>query len=209
MNVKINNLKKYYQDKLILNIKEIEFKENQTYCIRGRNGSGKTTLMQIITQLLSYNTGEIRYNHQMVNKALMKQMTYVSQNPYVFNTTVFENIYYPLKLRNNKKIEIESLIDDYLAYFELKDLKHQQSQICSSGEKMKIALIRSFIFKPQLLCLDEPTTNLDVESIEKLKKKLLELKKHTTIIFISHDLEFIQTLSDKTYLLKDGKLRIE
>jgi len=204
MNVKINHLKKYYQDKLILDIENLEIIKNQTYCIRGRNGSGKTTLMQVIAQLLPFDSGEILFEEN----DFMEKMTYVSQNPYLFHTTVYENIYYPLKLRDHDKKRTEIEINDYLDYFEISHIKNQNAKKCSSGEKMKIAIIRSLIFKPKLLLLDEPTTNLDIESIEKLKNKLIDIKNQTTIIFISHDIHFIKAISDVELRLEDAKLEI-
>ncbi len=208
MKININNLTKYYHNKLILSIPELEFRENKTYCIRGRNGTGKTTLMQMIANLLTYDSGEVLYDKQLIHHEIMKKMTYVSQNPYIFNTSVYQNIEYPLKLRNEDKETIEKKVNTYLEYFELDTLKYQNAKKCSSGEKMKIALARSLIFKPEVLLLDEPTTNLDVESIEKLKNILLKIKKDTTIIFISHDLNFIKSISDIDLLLKDTILEI-
>lgn len=208
MNIKIDDLKKYYYDKLILNINEVEFKENYTYCIKGRNGSGKTTIMQIIANLLPYDEGEILYDNELIHNEIMKDMTYVSQNPYIFNGSVYDNVYYPLKIRNYDKNYLENEINSYLEYFEIEHIKDQNAKKCSSGEKMKIAIARSLIFKPKLLLLDEPTTNLDIESIEKLKEKLLEIKKHTTIIFISHHLNFINAISDVQFILKDTILEM-
>lgn len=208
MKVEIKNLIKNYHDKPILNVNQLVIDKNRTICIRGRNGTGKTTFMKIVANLLGYNQGEILYDGESINPEIMKRMTYVPQNPYIYNTSVYQNIIYPLKLRDMDVKDIENRIDEYLTYFELDQIKDQNAKKCSSGQKMKIGLIRGMIFKPELLLLDEPTTNLDVESIEKLKKQILSIKKETTIIFISHDIDFIKSIRDVEFLLKDTKLEL-
>ncbi len=208
MKIEINKLKKYYQNKLILDINNVVFNKNMTYCIKGRNGSGKTTLLQIIANLMLYDKGEILYDNKLMHYEFMKDITYVSQNPYIFNGTVYDNIYYPLKIRKSDASKLENKVYAYLEYFEIDHIKNQLAKKCSSGEKMKIALARSLIFKPKLLLLDEPTTNLDIESIEKLKAILLKIKKQTTIIFVSHQIDFINAISDKQFILKDTLLEM-
>lgn len=87
-------------------------------------------------------------------------------------------------------------INDYAEKLNLTPLLQKNSRNLSDGEQKKTSILRSIIFGPKILLLDEPTTSLDVESIEELTTLLKELKNKMTIIIVSHDRSFIEELRD-------------
>ena len=164
----------------------IIIKDNRVTVIEGKNGSGKTTLLRAMSGLIPF-TGSIR---------LDGDITYNSQEPVIFDRTVLENIMYPLRIR---KLNVEDYLDEINKYsdmLELTPLLEENGKNLSSGEKMKVSIIRSVIFKPKYVLLDEPTTHLDIESIDELINLIRRLKNEITFIIVSHNKQFITELFD-------------
>jgi tungstate transport system ATP-binding protein len=183
--IKVTNLKVTYPE-LTIKFDDVEIKENAITFVRGQNGSGKTTLLKSLSGLITYE-GSIEGN---------LNITYNSPKPVLFNRTVLENIVYPLKIR---KLDIDSYMDtvnDYSKKLCLTSLLEKHAHKLSDGEQKKTSILRSIIFGPKILLLDEPTASLDVESIVELTLLLKELKKSMTIIIVSHDRAFIEELHD-------------
>jgi energy-coupling factor transporter ATP-binding protein EcfA2 len=183
--INTKNVKVVYPE-LTIKFDDVTIKENLITFIKGPNGSGKTTLLKSLSNLLEYE-GEIVGNNDI---------TYNSPKPVLFNMTVLENITYPLRIR---KLNIESYmprINNYVEKLNLTPLLQKNAHKLSDGEQKKTSILRSIIFGPKILLLDEPTTSLDVESIEELTILLKELREEMTIIIVSHDRSFIEELHD-------------
>lgn len=165
------------------------FDEKITF-ITGRNGTGKTTLLKSIAGLQEYE-GEI-----------IGTGTYLSQEPVIFNRTALENIIYPLEIRGLDPADYMDRINMLGDKLSIRHLFHKNAKKMSGGEKIKVALIRGIIFEPKVLLMDEPTTHLDIESIEELEILLNELKEKMTIIIVSHNKSFMETLKDHEYHLE-------
>lgn len=190
--INLRNVNIVFSDVLI-KYKDITFENGEITFISGPNGSGKTTLLKAIAGIIDYK-GEI------VRKGFV---TYVSQKPVLFSKTVYENIIYPLQIRKLDISEYEDKINSLVKLFDLEKILNKKAKACSSGEQMKTSILRSIIFEPDVLLLDEPTTALDIKSIEVLTKLLREIKKDMTIIISSHDRLFIEELQDNLYELGD------
>lgn len=190
--IDITNLKIQYRE-IELEYPDYQIQENSITCISGKNGSGKTSLLKAIANLVTY-TGNITKS----------DATFVSQAPVMFRKTIYENITYPLRIRKMNIKEFEKEINDYISTFELESLQFQDASLCSSGEQMKASIIRAVIFRPKVLLLDEPTTALDIDSINRLTTLLLQLKSTMTIIISSHDRRLIEEISDYHIQLGDS-----
>ena len=167
------------------------FKKHKISVVSGRNGTGKTTLLKAIASLIDY-TGEVK---------VRGEITYNSQEAVLFDRTVYENIIYPLKIR---KLDIElyqETIEKYCKALDIYHLLDKNALKLSSGEKMKVSIVRSVIFNPEIVLLDEPTTHLDLESINELSLLLKELRNKITFIIVSHNKTFIEELIDEEYHL--------
>lgn len=185
--IKINNVAVSYGD-LRFEFKNHTFKD--VTFITGRNGSGKTTLLKAIAGLLEHE-GTIDGSG-----------VYFSQDPVIFDRTVYENIVYPLILRGLDVEDYNDRIYDLATKLNIKHLFKKNAKKLSGGEKMKVAFIRGVIFNPKVILLDEPTTHLDIESIDELVQMIKELKKEMTILIVSHNKAFMDELKEQEYYLE-------
>lgn len=208
MDISVRNLKRYYSDKLVLDIDELTMKRGQITGIIGSNGSGKSTLLNIVAGLDSNCSGTIEYDGQLINEDIYKEMTLVSQKPYLFRRKVYENIGYPLKIRNVKKEEMEKRIIDILKRFEIEELKDKRAHLLSGGESQKVSLARALVFEPKLLLLDEPTSNIDPESIKVMEREILRFNEETkgTVLIVTHNIDQSKRICDRVICLDRGKV---
>lgn len=210
MRVEIENLTKKYGDRTVLNIDNLIFEEGKITGVTGPNGSGKTTLLNIIGGIDAEYNGNVYYNGKNLDNETKRNMTYLFQKPYLFRRSVYENIAYPLKLRDYANDKTISLTNAIMENLEIEDLKDLKAHKLSGGESQKVALARALVFKPKLLLLDEPTSNIDPESIKILEREILRFNKETnaTIIIITHNMEQIERLCHKAVGLSNGKVGV-
>src|SRR5665648_40695 len=104
---KVRDLKKVYNNKIVLDVDNLNFQEGKIYAIVGPNGSGKTTLLNILNLLEKPDEGQMFFYDQEINKKsnpdileIRRQMTLVNQDPFLFHSTVYDNIAYGLKIRS-------------------------------------------------------------------------------------------------------------
>lgn len=204
MEIRIKNLKKSFDKKRILDIKDLKLEKGEITGIIGANGAGKTTLLNIIAGLDTDYTGDIKYDNLDLNRDLQKEISLVFQTPYLFKRSVYENIEYPLKIRKIDKEKRRELTLDIIERLEIKDLKDKFAHRLSGGESQKVALARSLIFKPRLLLLDEPTSNIDSDSIKIMEREILNFYRetHGTVIIVTHNNEQSKRLADNIVELK-------
>lgn len=208
MELHISNLKKQYHKRVVLDIDDLYIKSGQVLGLTGPNGSGKTTFMRIIAGLESADEGLVNYDTISLNKRILKAMTYVSPNPYLIDTTVFNNIAYPLKIRKFEKNEIEKRVNVVLDEFGITSLKSKNAKQLSSGESQRVALARALVFEPELILLDEPTANIDKETVPIIEKALLKHNRDSgmTIVIATHDIEQPKRLCEKIIRFESGLL---
>ena len=208
MRLDINKITKKYGNKKVLDIEELTIEEGKITGITGPNGCGKTTLINIISGLEDDFSGIVMYNNQYLDRLVSKNITYVFQKPYLFRRSVYENISYPLKLRNIKKSEVERLVLDIIEKLEIEDLAEKRADLLSGGESQKVALARALVFNPKLLLLDEPTSNIDPESIKIMEREILAFYKRAkaTIVIVTHNLEQSKRLCHNIINLEQGKV---
>ncbi|TCQ08077.1 tungstate transport system ATP-binding protein [Serpentinicella alkaliphila] len=208
MKIQLNQVNKNYGKEDIFSINEFEFKTNIINGIIGDNGSGKTTLLRMLSGLdRSYN-GDILYNGRLYADSLIKDITYISQKPYMLKRSVFENLAYPLKIRGYSKDSIEGKVKTFLKKFGIEQLRNREAEVLSAGERQKVALARGIIFEPKLLLLDEPTANIDPETVEFLEEILMEYQQGTevNIILVTHNINQAMRVCKQVSLLKDRNL---
>jgi len=168
---------------------DTEFPKNAVTIVTGRNGAGKTTLLKAVGGLIGHE-GEI---------AKEGFATLHFQDPVVFDRSVYQNIVYPLEIRGRDVRAYDERIHEYARLMSLEEKLHENAKELSAGQKMKTSLLRSVVFEPDILLLDEPTTYLDIESIEELKTLVNTLKNKMTIILVCHDRAFNEAVGDGVY----------
>ena len=208
MKIQAYNIRKKYQENLVLNIESISFKEGLITGITGPNGSGKTTLLNIIAGLDLDFDGHVLYNEKKLDKKTMEDMTLIFQKPYLFRRSVFDNIAYPMILRKENGETIKKSVYEIARILDIEDLLSKKGHQRSGGETQKVALARAMVFKPSVLLLDEATSSLDPESVWTIEEAIKRYNKMTkaTIIVITHNIEQSKRLCDEIVTLELGKV---
>lgn len=171
--VTIKNLKKYYGDRLILDIDKFEIEEKEKIGIVGENGVGKTTLLKILIGELKADGGSVY---------LTDSYSYISQ------------LDEECKVCDNSKIK------------KIFNVPNEYEEYLSGGEKMKMRVVGSLQENTSLIIADEPTSNLDSESIKKLDDMF---KKYSgALLVVSHDRKFLDDVCNEIAEIEDGKLKV-
>lgn len=195
--IEIKNLKKYYEDRLILEITNLNFSKGKIYSILGRNGAGKSTLLKILGGILSYDEGNLRYDRDNVILS--------TQEPLFFKGNVIYNLTESFKLRN-LKVELDK-VTIFLKEFQIEKLKESSVDNLSGGEKAKIQFIRTILYNKKILLLDEPTASMDKKSTYVVERILSELRDMgCLIIIVTHDYEQAVRISNYIYEVDEGKI---
>jgi len=212
---KVRNLKKVYNNKIVLDVDNLDFQEGKIYAIVGPNGSGKTTLLNILNLLEKADEGQIFFHDQEItNKSnedileIRRRMTLVNQNPFLFHSTVYDNIAYGLKIRSIPPKVQKSRIKSALNIVGLSGFKDRRANQLSGGESQRAVIARALVIEPEVLFLDEPTANIDQKHIDVVERIIKKIKKEikTTVIFTTHDLSQAYRLADEVISLLDGKI---
>lgn len=208
MDIHIKDLKKAYDGKTVLNIEDLHIEEGKGYGIIGPNGAGKSTLLKIIAGLEEKDSGTVYFNQVVLTDELRKKITYLSQSPYLLRTSVFNNIAYPLKLRKVQKSVVEKKVTDIMKELNVYELRNQIATSLSGGESQKVVLARALVFEPELLLLDEPTANIDPQTIEVLEKAILKRNNQNrmTTITITHNMGQVHRMCDEVIYIDKGKV---
>lgn len=223
----VKNLSKSFNSNKILDNISFVLEDNDKVCLIGNNGAGKSTLLKILNGDINYDSGNINYNDENIGM-LMQEIDIkdydLTITCYIKRKTGFENIENKLKeleknLSDSNMEEYGNVLDLYLKLdgynFENninmllnglglnKDLNKKVKEL-SGGEKIKVLLTILLLSNPDIMLLDEPTNNLDIDGITYLENYLVKLNKK--MIIVSHDEEFLNNISNKIFELNQGKL---
>lgn len=213
--LKIRNLKKIYNGRIVLDIESLNFQKRKIYAIVGPNGSGKTTLLNILNLLEKPDEGQISfYDKEITNKSnsdileSRRRMTLVNQDPFLFHSTVYDNIAYGLKIRSLSSAEQRIRVKNSLKMVGLSNFENRRVNQLSGGEAQRVVIARALVIKPEILFLDEPTTSIDQKYIDVVERIIKKIQKEikTTVIFTTHDLSQAYRLADEVISLSDGKI---
>lgn len=211
--IKVQSLQKEYSGKRVLDIENLEIEKGKITAVIGPSGAGKSTLLHLLNGIEAPSSGTIwfedkRIDDKTMSLELRRKMVMVFQRPLVFNTTVYDNLAYGLKLRGMKKEEIRKRVEEMLEVTGLKDKSQQKAITLSGGEAQRVAIGRAIIIRPEVLFLDEPTANLDpanISMIEELIKYARDNYK-LTVMIITHNMFQAKRLSDNTVFMLNGKV---
>ncbi|MCC0632813.1 ATP-binding cassette domain-containing protein [Clostridioides sp. ZZV15-6388] len=226
--LKVNNFSKDFElhalNKTIKACSEINFtiSKGEFLGIIGKSGAGKSTILKSIYKTYIPTTGEIIFNSEIYGKIDLstigdreminlrkKEIGYVSQFLKTLpRITAIELVVHSLIESGFEKDCAYDMAKDILTQFEIKEnLWDAYPNNFSGGEKLRLNLAQAMVKKPRLLLLDEPTASLDNQSKIYVKEKMLELKNQgTTMIGIFHDIEFMETVIDKTFTMTKGTI---
>jgi len=196
--VTVSGLRKSFGERRLFDIERLEVEQGRTYVLTGPNGSGKTTLLRILAGLESADCGDLQIRGEAV---------YVHQHPYLFHTSLDHNFNYGLKCRHLPSAERKRRVEDAFAWSGLAAHRRTPPARLSGGEKQRAALARARALQPQLLLLDEPTSNLDKEGRAQTIALLGQLRdERRTVIVACHDQEVIALPGVERLRLEDGRI---
>ena len=179
--------------------------------IIGSSGSGKSTFLKLCNNLISPSNGAITYKDKNILEynpmKLRQEIAYCFQTPYLFGDKVMENLSFPYFVRD-KKLNIAEIKSLFNLFKIDNDFLHKEVKKLSGGEKQRIALIRSIIFKPEVLLLDEITSALDNNNCEIVETIVQQLNNNgITILWVTHNLEQSRKYANKVLTIENGKLK--
>ncbi|MDC3230388.1 ABC transporter ATP-binding protein/permease [Bacteroidota bacterium] len=188
--------------------------KGENIAIVGHSGSGKTTICDLINRLYNFDSGEIYINNEKLSKydisSIREFFGSVDQVPFLFNDTIFNNIF--LGNLNAKNSDIIKAAKDSYSYNFIEKLPKKfnfnvgdKGNNLSQGEKQRICIARNLIQNPEFLILDEATSSLDADSAEYVNMAIQNIMKDRTCLIITHNLNTIQNC-DKILILDKGRI---
>lgn len=207
----INVGMRYGKTKILNNI-SFYIKEGSKVTIVGKTGVGKTTLVNILMRLYPISEGKVLINGKDLSKIrikdIRKNISYISQTPYILEDTLKNNITLGDEKITNKEIEkvateigFETVLENFKDGLEEKINKARLSY----GQLQMIAFLRAILHKANIYIFDEPTSNIDLQTEDRIQKLINKISETSTVIIIAHRKSTIES-SDKIIYLKEGKV---
>ena len=213
--IEISNLNfEYVKNFPVLNDISININKGQTTAIVGSTGSGKSTLIKLILRLYDSTSGEIKFDGKNIRDleldSLRNKIGLVSQDIFLFEGTVFENIAYGnLDAKDEEVWEAAKLSesDKFINLLPNKEntIVGERGQKLSGGQRQRISIARAILKNPEILILDEATSAVDNETEAAIQRSINTLKEGRTVIAIAHRLSTIRN-AEIIYVLEEGKV---
>jgi cobalt/nickel transport system ATP-binding protein len=214
---KIENLTHEYSDgTLAIDDISIAFERGERIALLGTNGSGKTTLLNHLNGILKPTSGKIFFDGKSLQydaKSLLelrKRVGYVFQDPndQIFAPTVKQDVAFgPLNLGYSSE-KVKAIVAKALETMGISELAEKPPHFLSLGQKKRVALAGVLAMEPEVIIMDEPTSNLDPRATSEILHLLLQLNKEKgiTLLLATHDVDMVPLFATKMYILSKGKL---
>ena len=194
--VEIHGLKKFYGERLVLDIPELPLEKGVRYAVIGPNGSGKTTLLRILAGIITPDEGSIELKTCSVG--------YMPQHPYAFGFSVRRNVELAIKDRKVSRAGALAALDKVGLY----ELAEQKGDRLSGGETQRMAFARIIAEPHELVLMDEPTASADIEGSVKMEEALNSyiLGTGCTLLFTTHMPSQAAIVAQKVILMESGRI---
>ena len=212
--IDVENVNFAYGEEQILSDVSLSVKKGEILGIHGRSGSGKSTLLKLLMRFYDPKSGSIKINGETLpninTRSLRDNMAYITQQTYIFNETIEENI--RLARRDVKLEEImeaakKASIHDFILSLP-EGYQTKMTELggnLSDGEKQRIGIARAFLHNAPIILLDEPTSNLDSLNEAMILKSLLNVKAEKLIILVSHR-QSTMAICDQVIGIENGRM---
>ncbi|MFW6068044.1 MAG: phosphate ABC transporter ATP-binding protein [Chloroflexota bacterium] len=208
----LNRVSKFYDDRCVLTVDELDVKRGEVLAIVGPSGAGKSTLLRLLNFLEPPTTGQIAFDGKVYDEArlpsidVQRRVTTVFQRPLLLKRSVQANVRYGLRLRGERNAQ--TAVEDVLAQVGMGEMAKQHARTLSGGEAQRVALARAMILRPDVLLMDEPTANLDPYNVKLIEGvvRQLNVRDGTTIVIVTHNIFQARRLAQRAAFLLDGDL---
>ncbi len=209
--LEVSNISKSYDDVDVFNGVSYSFNKSGIYVLTGPNGSGKSTFLRICSLLEQPDSGQINFLSEgklLLNDiAMRRRITLLLPKIGVFNSSVFNNVAYGLKIRGLSSDIIKEKVERALDFVGLANKKYQKAVTLSSGEAQRLGIARALVIKPEILFLDEPTASVDPKNTGIIEDIIIRIKEKNRIVVVTtHDVSQAKRLADFTLIMQDGKV---
>jgi cobalt/nickel transport system ATP-binding protein len=208
-----------YRDTPALKGLSLEVRQGERVTLIGANGSGKSTLLRLLAGLAFAERGQVRFFGEALTEERLEPDAFffrfrrgvgvLFQNPdlQLFNASVFDEVAFgPLQLGMPRE-QIRAIVEETLESMGIADLRHRAPHRLSGGEKKRVALASVLALNPDVLLLDEPTAALDPKSETQIIELLASWADgRKTVVTATHDLQMLEDIADRCYVLQDGQV---
>ena len=209
----LHGVRKRYEDRVALDLKNLELQQIQLHINTGPNASGKSTHLNILAFLMKPDAGEVVFADERVDwsperlQSLRARVTLMQQSPFLFSGNVQYNLEFGLRLRGLARVDRRSRVQQALAHVGLPGFEQRIVRHLSGGVRRRIALARSLALNTEVLLLDEPLADVDRESTLALERLIYELPTAgTTVVMATHHLHHSDQFHGNIIALEEGRL---
>jgi lipopolysaccharide export system ATP-binding protein len=213
MILRAESLVKKYKQRTVVNNVAVQVAQGEIVGLLGPNGAGKTTTFYMIVGLIKPNEGKIFLDEQEITPLPMYQRAkkgigYLAQEASVFRKlTVEENIMAVLEMRDFTKQQRKEKTDQLIEEFSLQKVRKNMGMSLSGGERRRTEIARALAVDPSFVLLDEPFAGVDPIAVEEIQHIVARLKnKNIGILITDHNVDETLSITDRAYLMVDGKL---
>jgi len=208
---RLEGVRKIYRDRKVLDVPQLSVRQGEILALVGPSGAGKSTLLRILGFLEAPSAGQLYFHERLCSgewpqMAQRRKVTMLFQDPHLLRRSVFDNVAYGLKIRGNK--DGGEPVQHIIEQLGLSELSAAPARTLSGGEAQRVALARSLVIEPEILLLDEPTSNLDPFNISLIERMISHVNREQgmTIVIVTHNIFQAKRLADRVGLLMDGCL---
>ena len=207
MSIRLEGLVKRYEKNAVIKDLSLDVEKGELFVLLGTSGSGKSTLLRMIAGLTSIDAGEIYLNGRSVTHLPIQErgVGFVFQNYSLFrHLNVVDNIAFGLDVKRISRKERDRRVGELLSLIGLSDFGNRKPTQLSGGQQQRVALARALAPNPQVLLMDEPFGDLDVNIRTQLRRNLREIQQRLgiTAILVTHDQQESFELADRIGIIE-------
>jgi phospholipid/cholesterol/gamma-HCH transport system ATP-binding protein len=213
--VALDHVSKSFGERQVLRDVNLSVAPRETVCIVGRSGTGKSVTLKLIIALIKPDAGHIWIDGEDITQlegkklsSVRRKMGFLFQNAALFDfLTLYDNLALPLRrLTHKSDQEIEEIIDRVLHQVGLGGDQGKMPLELSGGMKKRAGLARALVLEPEILLVDEPNSGLDRITASEIDDLLIEQKRRTTMIIVTHDVHGARRIGDRFAVFDQGRL---
>ncbi len=213
--MRVQDVSKSFGNRDVLKKINMSINKGEIFALMGPSGVGKTTLFRIMNLLEKPSEGKLFFRGIELTGCTIREkigarrsMSMLFQTPCVLDTTVFDNVAYGLVIRKVDKKNIREKVMNALHIVGLEGKERQKARTLSGGEAQRMAFARAIVYDPDILLLDEPTSNLDPANVAKIEEIIKRIRNElgTTIVFATHNMYQVKRIADRVGILLNGEL---